>query len=579
MSIYLCLGSDEMSFNPNEVTIGREFSNNVPYKIPRYQRKYVWNEEQWRNLIEDIILSMEKQENDNYHFIGSFIFEKTTNEWIVVDGQQRLTTITILIAVISKFFALNNQPNLYSGIRKYCTFNNDDGNQQMRVVNEDFAIFSNIIFDYFQNPESTSNLSKYFESENISIDKYGALFIKCYNFFYSYIDLKIKELDCNEKIEWLCAFRDAVINLKAIEITVDKEQEGYIIFEILNSRGLPLEQHELLKNYIFMYYKDSVGSDIAKDKWNKIISNVEGMSLSSLKRFITHYITHCIGKTSKKNEYYVLKEHTPKENVKELLDDLLFKSELYNSFNNIVDTKYTPTINYVLRFLNANNNYQFRPILLSLFEAYTKGYLSIKKLEKYLLSIKNFLSIHIVVCKEKTNTIENIIYKYALDLHLNFSKELMDDFIDELFNKTDKDKFVSAFSQLTFSNQHKKHPEIKHNARKECRHILQEYELYLAKIDDCVLTKFTIEHILPDSTNCCSACYIGNLIPLVKRINNNFKDAPVDQKINKYKEINFCSVKEFVNLYNNTQTWNEKTIKERTNNLANIFWKNIWTKI
>lgn len=567
-----------MSFNPNEVTIGRELSNNVPYKIPRYQRKYVWNEEQWRNLIEDIILSMEKQEGDNYHFIGSFIFEKNADKWIVVDGQQRLTTITILIAVISKFFAVNNQHKLYSGIRKYCTFNDDEGIQQMRVVNEDFTVFSNMIFDYFQDSQSSLTVEEYFKNENISIDKHSNLFINCYNFFHDYISLKIKALDYDQKIEWLCAFRDAVINLKAIEITVDKEQEGYIIFEILNSRGLPLEQHELLKNYIFMYYKDSVGSDVAKDKWNRIVSNVDGMSLSSLKRFITHYITHSIGKTSKNNEYYFLKEHTSKEKVKELLDDLLLKSEFYNSFNNVVDTKYTTAINYVLHFLNSNGNYQFRPILLSLFEAFDNGYLSIEKLEKYLLSIKNFLSIYLVVCKEKTNTIENIIYKYALDLHLKFTKELMDDFIDELFKKTDKGKFISAFSQLTFSNQQKNHPEIKHNARKECRYILQEYELYLAKIDDCVLTKFSIEHILPDSTNDDSVCYIGNLIPLVKTINKKLKDAPVNEKINKYKETNFSSVKEFVDNYNGTEIWNAEAIKVRTNKLANIFWKDIWIK-
>ena len=107
-----------------------------------------------------------------------------------------------------------------------------------------------------------------------------------------------------------------------------------------------------------MYYKDSVGSDVAKDKWNRIVSNVEGMSLSSLKRFITHYITHSIGKVSKAGEYYALKNHTPKEMVKDLLDDLLLKSEFYNSFSNVDDTKYSPAINYVLRFLNQNNNYQ-----------------------------------------------------------------------------------------------------------------------------------------------------------------------------------------------------------------------------
>ena len=179
-----------------------------------------------------------------------------------------------------------------------------------------------------------------------------------------------------------------------------------------------------------MYYKDSVGSDIAKDKWNAIISNVEGSSLSSLKRFISHYITHRFGKVAKSLEYDTIKKAVPKENVKDFLDDLLFKSELYKSFSYVDDDKYTPTINYVLRFLINNNNYQFRPILLSLFEALNKDLISKEKVEKYLLSIKNFLSIYVVVCKEKTNTLENIIYDYALLLHKNFTKELMDDFIE-----------------------------------------------------------------------------------------------------------------------------------------------------
>lgn len=131
-----------MSFNPNEISIGRVLSNNVQYMVPRYQRKYVWNEQQWKNLIEDILSSMNVvSEEDRYHFIGSFIFEKKNNGWIIVDGQQRLTTITILLAVISKLFAINNEPKLYEGIRKYCILKMDDGSEKMRIVNEDFTVF------------------------------------------------------------------------------------------------------------------------------------------------------------------------------------------------------------------------------------------------------------------------------------------------------------------------------------------------------------------------------------------------------------------------------------------------------
>lgn len=97
-----------MSFNPNEITLGRAFSNNVQYEIPRYQRKYVWNEKQWKNLIEDIINTMNGTAENN-HFIGSFIYEKKKTNWLIVDGQQRLTTLTLLISALCKIFLQKEQ--------------------------------------------------------------------------------------------------------------------------------------------------------------------------------------------------------------------------------------------------------------------------------------------------------------------------------------------------------------------------------------------------------------------------------------------------------------------------------------
>ena len=565
-----------MSFSPNETTVGRVLTNNNQYLIPRYQRKYVWKEEQWKNLIEDIILSMTTKVDDSYHFIGSFIFEKQHSGWVVIDGQQRLTSITLLISAISKHFALHGENKLYDGIRKYCTYKNDDGEEIMRIVNDDMTIFSNIVFDYFITPSEDVTLNDYLKKESIDIPSSSKAFIDCYNYFYKYIESVLSEKTPTERTEWLSSLRDAVLNLKAIEISVDKEQEGHIIFEILNSRGLPLEQHELLKNYLFMYYPKSIGSDIAKDKWNQIVSNVEGVSLSSLKRFITHYITHAFGKVAKAKEYETIKSNVNKSEVKAFLDDLLYKSKLYKSFNNAKASSYSGTIKYVLNFLSDNNNYQFRPILLSLFEAYDHKLLSEEKLEKYLLSIKNFLSIYVVVCKEKTNALEKMIYDYAVKLHLDFTKQLMDEFINKLYEKVNKEKFISEFCQLTFTNQQKKHPNIKRNARKEARYILSEYEMFLASIDDCTITKITIEHILPDSTNMDCVCYIGNLLPLVKSLNKNIKDSPVPNKITKYKSSSFRSVAEFIKLYESNNAWDESTIKNRTVSLANIFWKQIW---
>lgn len=566
-----------MSFIPTETSIGRVLSNNIQYLIPRYQRKYVWKEEQWKNLIEDIMLSMTLIDENNYHFLGSFIFEKKTSGWIVIDGQQRLTSLTLLISVVSKKFLSLNEEKLYEGIRKYCVYKDDSGNDKIRLVNDEISTFSNIVFDYFEQEHICNSIDEYFEQEKIDISKNNCIFVECFNYFEKYIDDMLISKNEVEKVNWLIKLRDAIINLKAIEIVVDKEQEGHIIFEILNSRGLPLEQNELLKNYIFMYYPNSVGSDIAKDKWNKIVSNIEGQSISSLKRFISHYITHVFGKVSQKQEYRTIRDNVDKKNVKQFLDDLVVKSEMYKDFNNPYGSNYSPTIKYVLQFLLNNNNYQFRPILLSLFEAYNQTKLSQEKLEKYMVSIKNFLSIYVLICKEKTNTLESIIYEYASELHKNFTNSLAKEFITKLFEKVSREKFSASFSQLTFSNRQTQHNLIR-NARKEARYILFEYEIYLSRIDDYTLTKFTIEHILADSRPENFVCYIGNLIPLVKALNGKIKAALVEDKLIHYKKSAFSSTSEFLTIYDKNKKWGEKEILDRTNQLANCFFDNIWNK-
>lgn len=62
----------------------------------------------------------------------------------------------------------------------------------------------------------------------------------------------------------------AILKMKCVSIVADNEQEGYIIFEILNSRGVPLQMYELIKNYIFMYSRENNGFDVAKNKLDQI---------------------------------------------------------------------------------------------------------------------------------------------------------------------------------------------------------------------------------------------------------------------------------------------------------------------
>ena len=91
-----------MAFNAEQRKISTILSGDWQYTIPRYQRKYVWEEKQWRELLDDLKYCLENENNsldqDWTHFLGSFVFEKNQrdNKLVVIDGQQRLTTIIII---------------------------------------------------------------------------------------------------------------------------------------------------------------------------------------------------------------------------------------------------------------------------------------------------------------------------------------------------------------------------------------------------------------------------------------------------------------------------------------------------
>ena len=277
-----------------------------------------------------------------------------------------MTTLSLIISIIAKYFLHYGNTKLYEGVIKYCSFKDDDGEEQLRISNEDFPIYSIIVYDFCLKDGEEFDIERYLGEKKKKITSSEKVFVDCYKYFQLEIEKRLEKLELAQKIVWLNSFRDAVINLKIIQITSDKEQEGYIIFETLNARGLPLEQHELIKNYIFMYNRDSVGSDLPKEKWDLIIKNVDSIKNSNLSAFISHYISHAFGKVSKKEEYSIVRANIKKHEVSDFLDDLLYKSELYYSFCEVGESK-SPCVKYVFNFLNNIRNKQFRPILLSLF--------------------------------------------------------------------------------------------------------------------------------------------------------------------------------------------------------------------
>ena len=145
-----------------------------------------------------------------------------------------------------------------------------------------------------------------------------------------------------------------------VEIISSTEEDSYTIFEILNARGLDLEDHELLKNYIMRYLQPVERRDDAKRIWE----DIEGTLGSSIKSFFRHYAVHKYNYDSRKHPsvYKALQIATHGRGMDQLLDDIARKSTYYSK---IVDPSRDNQLEYtIFSFFKAKRFVLFRPYSL-----------------------------------------------------------------------------------------------------------------------------------------------------------------------------------------------------------------------
>ncbi|WP_440991568.1 DUF262 domain-containing protein [Haloarchaeobius baliensis] len=245
--------------------MGDLFDQNERLRIPSYQRRYSWEEEQFADLWSDL----EKIGSDGSHFFGTIVFMSGThvaggtNEIDIVDGQQRITTVSILLCAIRDH------------LRE--TYEEDDVEQRVESINENLWIvdrdgekqgmrlnLGNL------DRESYESLVKGYidEIENGKI-------INAYGFFRDRLESDCADLDEVKEIH------DRILDqLIYVSITAKGHSEAYQLFETMNNRGLSLSPIDLMKNYLLMRASDraNANEDRVEDLWGDIIKNLDSVS-------------------------------------------------------------------------------------------------------------------------------------------------------------------------------------------------------------------------------------------------------------------------------------------------------------
>ena len=562
-----------MSFDAHEERIRNIFSGDAQFIIPRNQRKYVWEEKQWRELLGDIEYSKKRKEDTNAdisHFLGSFVLQEDGAFYEIIDGQQRITTLFIILSALCIRFNEMENKEEHGITRQYLSGNIGLESQYTRLTNKN--IF-NISFIMSQACKYRENLCK-----NMLLDKSlmskesggNKRIIDCFYFYYNYFVEKF------ENFQELVLIREVILDMKVIHIKSKNELDCYDIFEILNARGVDLEESELLKNYIFKYAQPQYSIDRAKEIWIKIEKNMEKCN-GNMEQFLAHFVTYRYCRPSKdEGVFRIIKTNTNKIEVNILLDDLLVASERYIMFYH-PETAKSDTIKKCLEFLELVKHRQFRPLIMSLMDAHSREYYTDVQLDNMCNYLRNFSFAYTLVMKNTSNNIDKKVHELSQEVYSQHSEIVLNKIKIEL-NKfyPEYSEFEAAFLNIGFSNKNKKYSNSNNRKRMKYIHsMIEEFEQNTNELV-CNLKECNLEHIMNDSESNVYTSRVGNILLLSEHINNNMGNATFSEKKEKLKNSKLATVKKFLDNYGNVDKWDEEKINNRTKMIAKLAYSNVW---
>lgn len=572
------------SFEAKDKTINDVlFQSDKKFRVPRYQRPYAWGEEQIDEFWEDL------RSNKDPYLIGSIILNKEplkTNGYIdIIDGQQRLLTITILSAVmrdIAKTFDKSLSQLIHE---KEIVFVDMNGNQSSRIIPGEttLPVFENAIQSQISNAEKYNAKTP----EEIKVkNNYLYLKAKVENLLSDFNSAEQKRGEINK-------IREKVRNLYVIHVEVKCEEDAYEIFESTNARGVDLSVADLLKNLIFKKIPPQEDKDLAKAVWADITSDVESAG-SDLKKFLRYYWLSKHSFVSEKRLFKEFKKVVTDWDI--VLDDLWQSSTIYyRLLAGTVDQfqdygKHYKSIFSSVFALRLMGVTQSNVLLLSLLRNFEKIPVQMKRIFN---AIERFCFCYFAVCNKPANRVERLFSKTAIEIESVCrdvpEKKLTDSInasFDNLINALKKimptkDEFISSFEEIEYKKSEK--------SRLLIKYILGNINNYLDESDEYIINfdKVNIEHLLPqkpdkkwnlkqeDLKNYVNL--IGNLTLLSKKLNSKAQNKIIKEKISEFRDSRLKITKELVTFFeNNNYAWSEADIRKRSKDFAILSYDKIW---
>lgn len=447
------------------------------FAIPVYQRDYNWQEKHCKQLFEDI-LNVGKDIDITSHFIGSIVYIHEgvygigEKEFYVIDGQQRMITITLLH--IALYHRLKESKEEYADeiyeLYLVNKFSKRDIKLKLLPPEENLNILNKILEENWEELED-------YQDRNI---------VKNYKFFKEIISNY-----SNEEIEYLLAGLDKIIY---VDIALEKDKDDpQKIFESLNSTGLDLSQGDLIRNYILMDLEREKQNLVYKNLWLPIENNCKISLGNEIKNyvsdFIRDYLTLKNGKIpSKPKVFEEFKEFYDKNNDEQLEDIKNFSEE----YSHIIkpNTEKDKDIRKELENLKVLDQTVINTFLIGILRDYREN----KIVKNEILEILKLLQSYIwrrFITEKPSNALNKIFQGMYLRISKDqkYYKSLEESLLNQDFPTDDELK-----EALKTKNVYKD--------KEKLRYVFKELENYNHnELIDFENEKITIEHIFPQKPN------------------------------------------------------------------------------
>lgn len=517
--------------------------------IPPFQRNYDWSKEQCDELFDDIVKAYK---TDKTHYLGNIVYYMgknsgaSFNELILVDGQQRITTILLLLCAIRDYY---KEVDLKINSRYLI---NDTDIEKFRIklkqTSYDYDAFAAVI--------DGRNLQSVDQQSNV---------IKNYKRFIEL--LKLCEIEPKD-------IYDTIQKLEVVDVNLEISDDlGKVqtVFEKINSTGKKLQPSDLIRNYLLLAPTSNQQEELYNNYWTKLEQQLGNDNISKFAKY--YLITKLYEDVQNDNIYKSFKEYFDTNNSPhvEILNDMLKYSEFYSWIIN--ETCPNEKLNITIEILNLLKTDDLYPLYLILFE---KLYLnSIEELIKIMDLLSDFMLRYRIVSPSGgggalRSSIYGLIEKIVGEvIELNYNSILY-----ELSNSpTPASRYPSDEEFKT---------QLKNSVYTAyARALLYKIELIERHNIPVKLSKITIEHLLPQTRtkwwidylggleetdriyNTYLNC-IGNLAPISGSYNSKNSNKPWYEKQENLRDVQFVITSSVAN----NPTWNESDIMRRNEEIS-----------